>query len=567
MLTAILLVSGAVAGQGDRGTTLLAGDTTFEVVATIKVPEAPHGICFSADGRLAYVACAGADRISVIDTVTHELIGELAAGHVPLDVMLAPDGQALLATQFRGDELLRVPLDGSAAATHLALKPGPSLFSPPTARGMRYVVCEEADLVFEIAPDGTARRWWPTADRPYPADVTRDGILLFVPARDASAVTVIDTLNDRRVADVPVGERPQGGAMTADDVSYVVACSGSNELKYVNTASFEVTATVSDGVGPRPFAVTMTRDGRFGIVNNAGSSTVSILDVAAKTIAGSLAVGEMPIVVRAHPQAELIYVASEGNHTVSVIRAARAPGPAPGEAKTEVVVLGMIHSGHRTSERYGVDVVRNLVRAIDPDFICAEIPPNRFDRAAAEFRNTGAVIEKRVTVFPEYVDVIFPLTREMDFEIVPTAGWTTEMNDYRRAALGRISRDPARASQWAEHQAAMDAMDTAIHAIDGEDNPRPIHTDEYDSIIQRGLSGPYNTYFNDDLADGGWDNINAKHYALIARHLDAVRGRGQRVLITFGAGHKGWFLRTLRQRDDVTLLEVGPFLDEIDATK
>ncbi len=394
--------------------------------------------------------------------------------------------------------------------------------------------------------------------------MTRDGILVFVPARDASVVTVIDTLNNRHLTDVPVGERPQGGAMTADDVSYVVACSGDNELQYINTASFEVTDTVVEGVGPGPFAVTLTRDGRFGIVNNAGGDTVSILDVEARAIAGSLTVGEMPIVVRAHPDGGHIYVASEGNHTISVIRVAHTLPGSTSMAKTEVVVLGMIHSGHRTSERYGLDVLRRLVRAIDPDSICTEIPPNRFDKAAAEFRETGAIAEQRVKVFPEYVDVIFPLTREMDFEIIPTAGWTAEMNVYRRAALARISEDPDRASQWAEHEAAMAAMDEAIKAMDGEDNPRVIHTDSYDSAIRRGLSGPYNRYFNDDLADGGWDNINAKHYALIARHLDAVCGRGQRVLITFGAAHKGWFLRKLRRRGDVTLLEVAPFLDAIE---
>ena len=119
MLLTILMVTGAVMVQGDRDTMLLAGDTTFEVVATIKVPEAPHGICFSADGRLAYVACAGADRIGVLDTVAHELVGTLAAGDVPLDVLLASNGRSLLATQFRGDALLRVPLDGSAATRHL----------------------------------------------------------------------------------------------------------------------------------------------------------------------------------------------------------------------------------------------------------------------------------------------------------------------------------------------------------------------------------------------------------------------------------------------------------------
>ena len=70
MLMAILLVSGAVAGQGDRGATLLADDTTFEVVATVAVPDAPHGICFSADGRFAYVACEGNHTVSVIRTTT-----------------------------------------------------------------------------------------------------------------------------------------------------------------------------------------------------------------------------------------------------------------------------------------------------------------------------------------------------------------------------------------------------------------------------------------------------------------------------------------------------------------
>ena len=562
MFMAAVLAWGSFA-TAEPGRTLLVGDTTFEVVATVEVPEAPHGICFSSDGEVAYVSCACADRIAVINAATHELVRELASGHVPLDVILATDGRALLATHFSADALRGVPVDGAEPSAHLPLRPGPSLFSPPTTRGRRFLVCEEADVVFELTPDGTAGRSWPTADRPYPADVTRDGILVFVPARDASAVTVIDTLNNRHVTDVPVGERPQGGAMTADDVSYVVACSGTNELRYINTASFEVTDTVSVDVGPRPFAVTMTRDGRFGIVNNAGGNTVSILDVAAKSIVGSLTVGEMPIVVRAHPDGEHIYVASEGNHTVSVIRATRAPARTPADTKTEVIVLGMIHSGQRTSERYGLDAVRDLVRAIDPDFICAEIPPNRLDKAAAQFRETGTITEPRVKVFPENVDVIFPLTREMQFVPVPTAGWTAQMNDYRRAALARIAQDPARAAQWAEHEAAMAAMDRAITAIDGDDNPRVIHTRAYDRLIEQGLWGPYNTYFNDDLGDGGWDNINAKHYALIARHLDTVRGRGRRVLITFGAAHKGWFLRKLRRRDDVTLLEVGPFLDAV----
>ena len=125
MLIAMLLVSVSLAG-------VTVGDTTFDVIATVKVADAPHGMCFSPDGGLVYVACAGGDRITVLDAATHEVVRELAAGQVPLDVILAPTGQTLLATQFSGDLLLAVPLDGAAPTAHLTLTPGPSLFSPVT---------------------------------------------------------------------------------------------------------------------------------------------------------------------------------------------------------------------------------------------------------------------------------------------------------------------------------------------------------------------------------------------------------------------------------------------------
>ena len=72
---------------------------------------------------------------------------------------------------------------------------------------------------------------------------------------------------------------------------------------------------------------------------------------------------------------------------------------------------------------------------------------------------------------------------------------------------------------------------------------------------------PYNRLWNDALGAGGWDNINAAHYALIERALDAHRGEGKRFVITFGAWHKHWFLRELRKRKDITIRNAGDFVD------
>ena len=139
----------------------------------------------------------------------------------------------------------------------------------------------------------------------------------------------------------------------------------------------------------------------------------------------------------------------------------------------------MIHGGHETSEMFSLDVVRDLVREIDPDYWLTEIPPNRWDRAWAEFQAAGTVEEPRVRRFPEYMEGLFPLTRELDFEAIPTAGWTEPMSDFRAAYLDAYARDPARADRWAEYQTAAEASAEAL-AAGAADDPRWIHTDAYD---------------------------------------------------------------------------------------
>jgi len=230
----------------------------------------------------------------------------------------------------------------------------------------------------------------------------------------------------------------------------------------------------------------------------------------------------------------------------------------PGEAKTEVLVLGMIHSGHRDSAIYGIDVIKDIVRAVDPDYVLTEIPPDRLDAALASYRATGQVEEDRVARFPEYTDAIIPLTDDMDFVIVPCAAWTREMADARRAKLAEL--ESLRPDDAAAVDAAQERADATI-TEEGLETPLGIHTARYDALVKEGLE-PYDRLFNDELGPGGWTNINAAHYALVAAALDAHRGEGRRFLITFGAWHKYWFLEQLRERDDVTLLSLEDFLDE-----
>lgn len=253
-------------------------------------------------------------------------------------------------------------------------------------------------------------------------------------------------------------------------------------------------------------------------------------------------------------------------------RAEAAPAP-----RVRLVVMGMIHGEHRRSTAYSTGVIEGAIRRIRPDAVLCEIPPDRIEAARDQFVRTGAISEPRVRVFPEYTEVLFPLWREMGFEIVPCAAWTKAMSDDRSAKLARWRTE--RPEQTAQVEAAEKRSDERLASASAglgltPDDPRFIHTDEYDAIINDGLE-PYDRLFNADLGAGGWTNINRAHYALIERAIDEAVAKARdggtqtesgagtakpaTLLLMFGAGHKGWFLGRLRTRTDVELVDARGF--------
>lgn len=228
----------------------------------------------------------------------------------------------------------------------------------------------------------------------------------------------------------------------------------------------------------------------------------------------------------------------------------------------EVLVLGAIHSGHLTDSLYNVEYLEKLIKEIDPDYILSEIPPDRFQAAENGFNRDDTISEPRVIRFPEYKDVVFPLSKTMDFEIIPTAGWTRPMATERSQKLRAISKDTSRTKDWKAYRAANALSDSLYKATGKVNDPYFIHTHTYDSIQDIGLQ-MYNKLFNVELGLGGWENINIAHYWNIEKAIEKHRYKGKRFLVIYGAGHKGWFLRQLRKRDDIKLLDMKPFLDAI----
>ena len=112
---------------------------------------------------------------------------------------------------------------------------------------------------------------------------------------------------------------------------------------------------------------------------------------------------------------------------------------APEKPLNEVLVLGAIHSGHKTDSVYNTVYLDKLIREIKPDYILAEIPPDRMQEAMEGFKRDDSISEPRVMRFPEYVDVVFPLSKELDFEIIPNERKSArheQINKYFKQAYG-----------------------------------------------------------------------------------------------------------------------------------
>ncbi|MEL6874274.1 MAG: hypothetical protein AAGM33_02255 [Pseudomonadota bacterium] len=231
-------------------------------------------------------------------------------------------------------------------------------------------------------------------------------------------------------------------------------------------------------------------------------------------------------------------------------------GTVPDRSDANVVaVIGAIHGQHRRSERYSLQVLKEAIVRFDPEIVMVELPPDRLEIAVRNYKQLGAVRESRTDDFPELTDVVFPLQQELGFEMVPVAAWTQEIADERRQILREIEKDPARAAEWEDYQAA---VRTCGKAVSGKsDDPQFVHSRKYDDAVRK-RQETYDRLFGKELGAGGWEAINRAHFSLVEAALDDLDGQQKRILILYGAWHKYWFLDALDTRSGIALIEAAP---------
>jgi YVTN family beta-propeller protein len=265
-----------VANAGDNTVSVIDTATNM-VVATIPVGGGPAGVAVVPDGKHVYVTNGSSNTVSVVDTATNMVVATIPLGGGPAGVAVTPDGKHVYVAAATAPLLLgQVSVIDTGSNTVVA-----------TVTGVGQNPVEIA-----ITPDG------------------RYAYVTFRPPQESGAgVSVIATASNTVVATVGVGfyyTGVHGIAITPDGkhayVSNITAKTVMGnpvpiqEVSVIDTASNTVVASVQGSGGQvvlLPGGVAVTPDGTRAYVADFPSfGTVAVIAAASNTVVATVTAGE-----------------------------------------------------------------------------------------------------------------------------------------------------------------------------------------------------------------------------------------------------------------------------------
>ena len=251
------------------------GDNVLDVVdrasgkmlRRVPIGTRPNNIAITPDGRRVYVCIRQESWLDVVDTASMEKVKCIPVGLYPHNVYCTPDGQRMIATSM-GDKKLTV----------VNIKTEKPEFEIPTNGVPRPVAIESA-------PDHSIRR-------------------LFVQLSNLHGFEVIDYPTRKIVSQVQLPKAPEnaqplipmtfshGMAITPDGKTLWVTSLLTNSVSVFSLPELKLQTTIPVGNGPD--WLTFLPDGTRAYLSNAGSDSVSVLDVATRKELKRIAVGKTP---------------------------------------------------------------------------------------------------------------------------------------------------------------------------------------------------------------------------------------------------------------------------------
>ncbi len=196
--------------------------------------------------------------------------------------------------------------------------------------------------------------------------------------------------------------------------------------------------------------------------------------------------------------------------------------PSTPAAHREVFLLGTAHAMHFEPERhYSLVDLRNELRALRPDMVCAEITPKAFNGPMEGY-------------FPPEAAYVAVIAASLPARFVPA--------DWRIARAWQRRAETMEPLQEAQQAAAIDGAQ--LEMMVGYGGPTLfdlLHSEAFIALSDRKFEQVVGENTVSDIAAGAWHERNRK---IVENCLDAAEG-ARRVAIVFGANHLAQLRRQL----------------------
>ena len=230
------------------------------------------------DNKQLFVSMPLSGEVAVVDTQIFQVSHEIEAGLQPMRVELQGDGRYL----WVGNSPRDVEKSGVTVIDAADLEPVAFI---PTGPGHHEVAFSDGDQ------------------------------FAFVTNRDGGSVTVIDVQTLSKVAEIETGPKPMSGAYSPLGSAIYVTDADTGQIAVIDPDTHTIRGRIQaePGIGPLRF----NGDGRWGMVVNAATDTVFVIDASADQLAHTISVGKQPYQV--NYTASFAYIRSLGTQDVGLI--------------------------------------------------------------------------------------------------------------------------------------------------------------------------------------------------------------------------------------------------------
>jgi YVTN family beta-propeller protein len=281
VLAALLAGCGAVARPGPVAPVTIPG-----AVATIPVGTPPTLLAISPDGSRLFASSSG--QLAIIDTASNTVVTTVKTPPYPTGVVVTPDGRRVLLDNVETTRL--VVVDAATGAVR-----------PPI------------DLIVDIHPGGFGRiAVTPDGRRAYVTNQPKQ----YLAVADLAAGNAVESTLDMRPIDVAVS---RDGATL-----YIAGCK-----EFCTTGTIQLIDTTSGAlqrsynVGPSPYRIVLSPDGRRAYTTNLGGPSLSVVDLTSGATLATLPVGVEPTGLAISPDGTRVWVANSQQGTITVVDATR----------------------------------------------------------------------------------------------------------------------------------------------------------------------------------------------------------------------------------------------------